>query len=77
MIQNRAASRIYNSIAETDLWDTGRKSLITDAEIPPNSKFLLQIQTSGSKQVNSVTISVTTVRAELRGFNRLGFQVTD
>ena len=42
--------------------NVGRKSLITDAEPPLKfNLFPLQIQTSGSKQINSVIISATTV----------------
>ena len=50
------------SIAETDLWNLKRKSLIADtASLLNSNSFPLQIQISGSKRINSVIISATTV----------------
>ena len=45
-----------------DLWECLQKSLITDTDSLLNSNYFpLQIKNSGSKQINSVIISATTV----------------
>ena len=51
------------SITETDLWEFQQKSLVTDIQILSGIPihFPLQIQISGSKRINSVSISATTV----------------
>ena len=60
-IQSRAASR-NNPLQRQLCGNVGRKPLVTDTDSPLNLiYFPLQIQTSGSKQRNSLIMMATTV----------------